>query len=170
MGDGVPGPAALPEAPAVSGVQRLDHVGVNVPDLREAVAFFVTAFGARVVFELPAFNDVEGGALTRLGVDRHAVLALAMIEIGDARLELLEWSNVDGGTWPAAAMLGSAHVAVEVDDLDAALDRLRGLAGVTVIGEPVTFEQGPTPGLANAFAVAPWGLLVELVCWTAGRP
>lgn len=154
------------------GVRGLDHVGVNVPDLDEAVSFFVAVFGARVVFELERFSDVGGGALERLGADRHAGLALVMLELGRGRLELLNWSDAEEARapWPPSSALGASHVAIDVTDMDVALDRVRGVEGVVVIGEPVTFEEGPTPGLANAFVVTPWGLLVELVCWTAGRP
>jgi hypothetical protein len=34
-----------------------------------------------------------------------------------------------------------------------------------VMGEPVHFPQGQSPGLVNAFVKAPWGLLIELVHW-----
>ena len=153
------------------GVRGLDHVGLSVPDLAAAVDFFRTAFGARVVFELDRFDDVEGGAFERLGADRRASLALTMLEIGDGRLELLDWRGPTcDGEWPDITRTGAPHVAIEVDSLGAVLGRLRDTPGVTILGEPMTFEEGPTPGLANAFVRAPWGCLIELVCWTRGRP
>lgn len=149
----------------------IDHVAVNVPDLRAAVSFFVSAFGARVVFEVARIDGAA--AMTRLGADERSELALAMLEIGKARVELIEWSqrraDATNRAWPSPDSIGVTHVAIGVDDLPAALRKLRRLDGVTVIGEPITFSQGPTPGLANAFVRAPWGLLVELVCWTSGR-
>ena len=149
----------------------IDHVAVNVPDVGAAVSFFVSAFGARVVFEIARIDGAA--AMKRLGADERSELALAMLEMGQARVELIEWSQpgVDPThrAWPSPDSLGVAHVAIGVDDLPAALRKLRRLDGVTVIGEPITFSEGPTPGLANAFVRAPWGLLVELVCWTSGR-
>ncbi|MFC6933861.1 VOC family protein [Actinomadura yumaensis] len=66
---------------------RLDHTGMSVPDLGAAVEFFVTHFGARVEFTLPR---VDGGA-ERLGAPADAAFALAMLDIGGARVELIQW-------------------------------------------------------------------------------
>ncbi|MFC6886521.1 MULTISPECIES: VOC family protein [Actinomadura] len=142
---------------------RLDHTGMSVPDLGAAVEFFVTHFGARVEFTLPR---VDGGA-ERLGAPADAAFALAMLDIGGARVELIQWWSplaVAGGP-PRADMPGGAHLGVEVDDLPAMLAKLEAVPGVIVLGRPVTFNEGPTPGLTNAFVSTPWGGLVELLSW-----
>lgn len=152
---------------AAVGAANLDHVGLVVPDLDQAVAFFSEVFGARLVFRMDRFIDPTGAASRRLGAKPGSGFALAMLAWGDHELELLQW-------WPAGEARGSepdavgtAHVAVGVPDVSAALDVLRSVPGVEIIGEPVTFTEGPTPGLTNAFARAPWGLLIELMQWPA---
>lgn len=145
---------------------ELHHVGLVVPDLAAAVAFFVDHLGAEVEFEMDRFIDESGAAVGRIGAGVGASFALVMIRLGGARIELLQW-------WPAAAarepnepnVVGAAHVGVVVADVAAALDRLSAVAGVTIRSAPLTFTEGPTPGLTNAFLVTPWGLLVELMSW-----
>lgn len=151
---------------AVPGAHRFDHVGLSVPDLEAAVGFFVECFGAKVVFRLdpPATPGPVGAE--RLGADKDASFALAMLSLGGARIELLQWwSPKARGPAPLVESRGGSHVAVEVADVGEALSRLAEVAGVSVVGEPVTFTEGPTPGLTNAFARAPWGALIELVSW-----
>lgn len=149
---------------AITGA-RLDHTGLVVPDLDEAVEFFQVAFGAEVVFRMYRFDDPTGGATRRLGAQHGTSFALAMLGWGDRRLELLQW-------WPpwnedshGPEAVGASHVAVEVPDLWTALESLRHIPGVRVVGDPVTFTEGPTPGLTNAFVSSPWGCLIELMQW-----
>ncbi len=145
---------------------ELDHVGINVPNLDQAVDFFTEAFGAKEIFRIDRFGDFENGALERLGAVREAEVELAMLEIGAGRLELLRWwsPNQTGATFKSSDV-GASHIAIKVANVAQSLERLRRSEGVRVLGEPVTFETGATPGLTNAFAITPWGALIELVHW-----
>lgn len=143
-----------------------DHVGLNVPDLDQAIAFFVDAFGATEVFRIAPFSDEEGGSMERLGAAREAAFELVMLQLGSGRLELLRWWSPD----PADRLLrssdvGASHIAMQVANVALAVEKLRTREGVRVLGEPVTFETGATPGLTNAFVTTPWGALIELVNW-----
>jgi catechol 2,3-dioxygenase-like lactoylglutathione lyase family enzyme len=150
----------------VLGVGGLDHVGLNVPDLDQAVTFFTEAFGATTVFRLGRTSDPEGGSMERLGAPREAAFELAMLELGSGRLELLRWWSVDqADREPRSSDVGACHVSVLVSDVTAAVEGLRTREGVRVLGEPVTFDAGATPGLTNAFVTTPWGALIELVNW-----
>jgi catechol 2,3-dioxygenase-like lactoylglutathione lyase family enzyme len=154
------------ETGPLSDVRGLDHVGLNVPDLEEAVAFFVEVLGAQVLFRMDRFSDPEGGAMQRLGAPRSARFELAMLSLGTGRLELLRWWCAEQRTDPPRSSdIGGSHVAIEVANVAAAFARLGTIPGVTVLGEPVTFGEGPTPGLTNAFVTTPWGALLELVNW-----
>jgi catechol 2,3-dioxygenase-like lactoylglutathione lyase family enzyme len=143
----------------------LDHVGLSVPDLEEAVRFFVGHIGAEELFRLGRPASPSRGA-ERLGAPVEAQFALAMLQVGRGRLELVQWwPPGDDGTWPSPSQAGAPHVALEVRDVAVALESLRHVEGVAVMGEPVHFPQGQSPGLVNAFVKAPWGLLIELVHW-----
>ncbi|MDA8264589.1 MAG: VOC family protein [Actinomycetota bacterium] len=150
----------------VSGSLRLDHVGISVPDLDAAITFFIDGFGAQVVFRMdrPAAPGPVGAH--RLGAPADAQFALAMLSLGDGRLELLQWwAAAARGDLPPIESPGGSHVAVEVADVGEALARLARLDGVAVLSQPLTFEHDPTPGLTNAFVRAPWGALIELLSW-----
>lgn len=158
-----------PEPGRVAGA-GLDHAGLVVPDLAAAVAFFTEVFGARVVFEMDRFDDSTGAGPLRLGARRGTGFALAMLAWGEQHLELLQWWPAGDEAAPEPESVGAAHVAITVPDAAAALDVLRQVPGVSVLGEPVTFAEGPTPGLTNAFVSAPWGCLIELMQWPSTTP
>jgi catechol 2,3-dioxygenase-like lactoylglutathione lyase family enzyme len=65
---------------------------------------------------------------------------------------------------------GGTHLAFYVDDMDAALDSLRG-QGVTVLGLGKKDAMGPEEGRNSTFAhfLTPWGQLLELVSFPYGR-
>jgi catechol 2,3-dioxygenase-like lactoylglutathione lyase family enzyme len=153
----------------VPGVEGLDHVGLNVPDMDQAVRFFTEAFGATTLFCIDRIADPEGGAMERLGAPRAASFELTMLQLGSGRLELLRWWTEDpSDDAPRSSGLGAAHVAIKVSDVAAAVACLGAMDGVQVLGQPITFASGVTPGLTNAFVTTPWGALVELLDW--GQP
>ncbi|HLZ31349.1 MAG TPA: VOC family protein [Chloroflexota bacterium] len=83
-------------------VLGLHHAGLYVSDLERSIAFYSDAFGLELA-ERFAFGAEE----------------IAFLKLGAARLELIEAS---GGQRRAGVV---DHVAFEVDDLNAALERLR---------------------------------------------
>lgn len=150
---------------------RVDHLGLTVPDLDEAVGFFTAHLDAEVVFRLGRFIDESGEAPARLGADPSASFALAMLRVGDAEIELLQWwpalESADDGT-NAPNRVGAAHLALSVADVAETYERLCAVPGVRRLGSPVTFSGDPTDGLTNAFVATPWGLLIELMGWPRG--
>jgi len=97
------------------------HVGVAVDDLDAAVATYKELFGAAVEHrELIEEQGVEA----------------AWLRVGAARIELLAPLAADTpvGRFLAKRSPGLHHVALEVEDLPAELDRLR-QAGVQLIDE-----------------------------------
>lgn len=143
---------------------EIDHIGLVVPNLGEAVSFFTDHLGAKVEFSMDRFIDESGASARRLGAPPAASFALSMLSVGEARIELLQW-------WPsepprsAPNTVGAAHLALSVDDIQATYAKLATVPGVRALGSPVTFGEGPTPGLSNAFVSTEWGLLIELMSW-----
>ena len=89
---------------------RFDHVGILVEDLAAACAF------AREVLAL--------GEPTEVRVDEYG-LSAAFFPLGAGRLELLRFDE-PGDRLPAGERVRIDHVAVQVDDLEAEAERLRG--------------------------------------------
>jgi methylmalonyl-CoA/ethylmalonyl-CoA epimerase len=100
---------------------RLEHVAIAVEDLDAAVAVYKAVLGR------PASG--------REVVESEQV-KIAFFNIGDARLELLEPTAADSpvGRFLERRGPGLHHIALEVGDINAALERCRA-AGLITVGE-----------------------------------
>ena len=79
-----------------------------------------------------------------------------------------DWRAADGQKpVPRNSDLGGHHLAIYVDDLDAAVEYLRS-RGVEVMGEPVT-SRNASEGQRWVYFRAPWGMQFELVSFPRGK-
>jgi glyoxylase I family protein len=140
-GDGMTG-KGLP------GLSRVDHIGFTVPDLEEASGFLIDVLGCEYMYSLGPFrHDDSDWMLEHLNVHPRAVMQqLHFFRCGDqAIFEVFQYSAPDQATTPPRnSDIGGHHVALYVDDLDAAVDYLKS-HGVTVLGDP-TASKGPSEG------------------------
>jgi catechol 2,3-dioxygenase-like lactoylglutathione lyase family enzyme len=120
-------------------IERMDHVGVVVADIDEAVRFFV-----ELGLELEGQARVGGEWVDRVigleGVDAR----IAMLRTPDrnGRVELSQFrspSATGAGEAAPANALGIRHLSFAVDDLDGSLARLRTRGG-ELVGEVVRYE------------------------------
>ena len=125
----------------------LDHIGIAVRDLNEALAFYRDALGLEV-------GEIEE-------VPSQQVRA-QFLPLGDAALELLEATS--GGSAIARSIErrgpGIHHITLRVDDLAAALASLRD-RGVRLV------DEHPRPGAGGSLVAfihpsAAQGVLIEL--------
>lgn len=129
-------------------VRGIHHLGVAVTDLDEAIATYERLFGARVE---------RRDSLASQGVDAVSLL------VGDGRVELLAPTGEDTpvGRFLARRGPGMHHVALETDDVEAAIRELAA-AGADVV------DAAPRPGLfglevAFVHPGAVHGVLTEVV-------
>lgn len=158
---------------AIPGARAVHHVAYTVPDLDQAVRFFVEVIGAELVYRLGPVEDPDGDWMTRkLGVDPKASTNIAMLRLGPVtNLELFEYTAPDQRReLPRNSDWGGHHLAVHVDDVDAAVAYLREQPGVTVLGEPETIEDGPIAGDRWVYFTTPWGMQMELINLPPGAP
>ncbi len=111
-------------------VSRIDHIGIAVENLEEAVAFYRDALG--LVFL--GFEEVPGQKVR-----------VAMFAVGESRIELLEPTSPDS---PIAGFLqsrgqGIHHIAYSVPDAEEAV-RVLVEAGVNMI------DSAPRPGAGGS--------------------
>jgi methylmalonyl-CoA epimerase len=127
---------------------RIDHIGIAVQSLEEALAFYRDALGLQPqgVVTVPAEK-----------------VRVAVLPAGEARLELLEATSDDS---PIARFLarrgeGLHHIAMKVPDLDAAVERLKA-SGSRLVTEQV--QQG-AEGYRYVFVhpKSARGVLLELI-------
>lgn len=125
----------------------LDHVGIAVDDIDAALAFYTEALG----LEVDATEDVPSQ-----GVRAH------FVRVGSAALELLEATTEESPVRRFVSRRGAGihHLTLRVDDLPAALARLKA-RGVRLIDE--TPREGAEGALvAFVHPAAAHGVLVEL--------
>ena len=128
-------------------LKRVDHVGVAVTNLDEAVNFYETAIGLKAV----GFETVE-----------EQKVKVAFLPCGDSELELLESTEPDG---PIARFIekngpGIQHIAIRVDDIDKALEELKE-KGVRLIDQTPRYGAG-NARIAFVHPKATGGVLLEL--------
>ena len=138
-------------------VLRMEHIGVVVDDLPAAIAFF-TELG----LEPKGQTSVEGEPVDRINGLEGVRAEVAMMEApgGGTQLELAKYHSPahegDVGAAPANTP-GIRHILFVVDDIEAALDRVRGQGG-QLVGELVRY--GDSYWLC--YVRGPAGIIVEL--------
>ena len=128
---------------------RVDHVGIAVENLDEALKFY---------------EGVLGLKSTGKEVVEEQKVTVAFLPCGDSELELLESTTPDG---PIARFIeknggrgGIQHVAVRVDNIEAAIKEVMD-AGVKMLDETPRYGAGGAR-IAFVHPKATGGVLLEL--------
>ena len=154
----------------IPGLRRLDHIGFTVPDLEAATTFLVDVLGCEYLYSLGPFQSDGDWMREHLNVHpRATVQQNRFFRCGDqAVFEVFHYTAPDQhDVMPRNSDIGGHHVALYVEDLDAAVDYLRE-RGVTVLGEP-TASKGPAEGNRWVYFLAPWGMQFEMVSYPGGK-
>jgi catechol 2,3-dioxygenase-like lactoylglutathione lyase family enzyme len=154
-----------PPVKALPGLLGVEHIGLTVPDLEAATAFFVDVLGAEALFEAGPFASEDDWMERHLGVHpRAAIRRLRMLRLAAGpSVELFEYSSPDqDDSRPGNSDAGGHHLAFYVADIAAAVDHLK-RHGVKILGDPTTLTDGASAGLSWVYFLAPWGLQLELV-------
>ena len=154
------------------GNRGVDHIGLTVPDIEEATRFFTGLLGFVEFYRHGPYVDETGDSQV-VYFDRHPrarCVEIRMLRTRNLNLELLQFDSPDQvrrvhrtSDW------GSAHVALYVEDMAAAVDFLRE-SGVRVLGGPL-----PLPGPEAAahaefcFFLTPWGQPLEIISYPNGK-
>lgn len=152
------------------GMRGIDHIGVTVPDLDEAERFFVDVLGAELIYTLGTKQADDDWMQVTLGVHPRTVIReIRFLRLGNgSNLELFKYDSADGqADEPRNSDIGGHHLAIYVDDLDAAREYLR-IHGVEIMGEPVA-SQSSAEGQRWLYFRSPWGMQFELVSFPGGK-
>ena len=127
---------------------KIDHIGIAVKSLAEAVKIYEDTIGLRV----SGYETVEDQGVN-----------LAMIPIGDSRIELLEPLHADSPVEKFMAKRGEGihHIAVSVDNIEEALERFKA-SGARLI-DAVPRRGAHNSKIAFIHPASMKGVLLELV-------
>lgn len=143
----------------------IDHIGITVPDLDEAQAYFEAVFGAEKLYDL-LVDPVSGPELSvDLGVPEGTTLeAIRVVAIGNGPgLEMFRFST-DGNRDPSLASdFGVQHIALNVEDIFATIELIKENGGKIYgeVKELPFMDAGPDNHFV--YTSPPWGGIIELV-------
>ncbi len=139
-----------------------DHTGITVSNLECSLAFWRDVLG----FELSHHAHQTGEMASEITGVAGAELKLAVVKTpGGHKIELLEYlappqrkPRVD----LRPCDVGSVHVALVVDDLDAILNAINA-SGWKAAGKPQTLRSGPNAGKQVVYVRDPDGTTIEFM-------
>ena len=138
-----------------------DHTGITVSNLERSLAFWRDVLG----FELSHTAHQTGELAREITGVAGAEIKLAVLKAsGGHKIELLEYlapsDRKHVGLRPCD--VGSVHVALLVDDLDAVLNAIAA-SGWKAAGKPQTLKTGPNAGKRVVYVRDPDGTTIEFM-------
>jgi methylmalonyl-CoA epimerase len=127
---------------------KIDHIGIAVKSLSDAVKLYEDTIGLKV----SGYETVEDQGVN-----------LAMIPLGESRIELLEPLHAESPVQKFMAKRGEGihHIAVSVDNIEEALERFKA-AGARLI-DTVPRRGAHNSKIAFIHPSSTHGVLLELV-------
>jgi predicted enzyme related to lactoylglutathione lyase len=150
---------------------RCAHVNVVAADWRRLARFYEDVFGCVPV---PPERHLEGDWLSKAtGVPGAALqgvhLRLPGYGVGGPTLEVFQYSEELERLSPAANRRGLGHVALEVEDVAAAVARVCSEGG-RMLGDIVSREIRGAGSITFAYVTDPEDNVIELQHWSAESP
>ncbi len=137
-----------------------DHTGITVTNLERSLAFWRDVLGFELSHRAHHTGDLAGEVT---GVPGAEIL-LAVLKGYGHKIELLEYlapsdrKHID----LRPCDVGSVHVALTVDNLDAVL-RAIAASGWKAAGKPQTLKTGPNAGKRVVYVRDPDGTIIEFM-------
>ncbi|MDW5298654.1 MAG: methylmalonyl-CoA epimerase [Sedimentibacter sp.] len=128
-------------------VNKIDHIGIAVKNLDDAVNFYENILGVK-------------SAGTEIVQEQK--VKVAFLPIGDSEVELLESTEEDGAIAKFIAKNGEGvqHIAYRVDDIEAAIAEMKE-KGIRMIDEKPRYGAGGAK-IAFCHPKSTFGVLIEL--------
>lgn len=141
-------------------VRGFNHTGVIVTDLDRAIGFFRDLLG----FELLSRAPRDPGLIGRMTRLPRPEVEIAYLQGPGHRVELIRYgtNGIRGFEQPNVYDDGSAHIALDVDDVPAAV-QAAAAHGLEPVGEIIAIDAGPNRGRKVVYLASAYGLLIEFI-------
>jgi catechol 2,3-dioxygenase-like lactoylglutathione lyase family enzyme len=136
-----------------------NHVSYTVVDILRALRLFTQLLSADVLSHARAANMEGIRGMTGLDVES---LEIAFVQLGEQRIELLQFTPAKSEVQLAANTPGFAHLAITVSDLDAFLIAARSFELVP-IGSSMKMLGGSDVGKRAIYLRSPDAIVVEAI-------
>ena len=145
-------------------VYGMHHIGITVPDIEEGIRFFKAVFGAVEVFRTGPFDVDADFMKNKLGASADSnIRDVVFLRCGEGTsVELFEYAGDESGASARrSSEIGGMHLCFEVDDVFAAVERLRA-EGVEMLDGPTLVDSGPLKGFHWIYFRTPWSMMLEV--------
>ena len=141
-------------------VRSVSHTGITVSDLDEAVGFWTEVLG----FEFLGSGEFGGAFVEGASGVQGAHVRVAVVSKGGASIELAQFTAPEDRKTmrPRPCDVGSWHVAVEVDDIEAVAEACAG-HGWDMLGRIETYSEGSLAGTKVVYLSNDDGTVLELI-------
>lgn len=141
-------------------VLEANHTGFTVSDLGRTVAFFQDVLG----YELTSMAPRDPAFIGHVTGVEDAEIMVAYLRGFGHTLEVFEFTGPAGrgSVRPRACDVGFFHIALFVDDMDAAITACESY-GVHPIDAPIQVKTGPNEGRMIVYLRDPDGITIELM-------
>jgi catechol 2,3-dioxygenase-like lactoylglutathione lyase family enzyme len=156
-----------PTVTSVPGLLGIDHIGITVPNVAQAVTWFEDALGCTSPLAFGPFSGV--GAV--VDVDPAAVIEhIQHVRCGNGpSVELFEYTAPgQDQSFRRNSDIGGKHLAFYVRHIDKAVARLTALGAEKLAG-PLPVTEGPAAGQTINYFRTPFGTYVELISYPQGE-
>jgi catechol 2,3-dioxygenase-like lactoylglutathione lyase family enzyme len=142
-------------------ISSVDHIGITVSSLEEALDFWVNVLGFQHLY---TWNFENTPFIEKLVGVPGTAMSLALVEGYGHCIELLEYqAPADRKVIkPRSCDVGSVHIGLYIEDMDAALARVAE-AGWMPVAEPQTVEDGERKGMRLIYVRGPDGVTIEFI-------
>lgn len=141
-------------------VLATNHTSFTVSNLDRSLAFFRDALGFEVTSKAPRSKRVIENVTGVKGAD----VVIAYVRGPGHDLELIEYLGPEGrgSVRPRPCDVGFAHIAYDVDDIDAAI-AAAAKHEFKPVSQPAVIDQGPNKGGRVAYLRDPDGITTEFI-------
>ena len=149
----------------------MDHVGITVPDIDQAIAWFEDVMGCVAPLTFGPFSDPTGTFMQDL-LDVHpraVIQQITMVRCGQAPTSSSSGTRprTSARRFPKNSDLAGHHIAFYVTDIDAAVAYMVSKGAQKFLG-PLPVTEGPAAGQSINYFRTPFGTYVELISYPNG--
>jgi catechol 2,3-dioxygenase-like lactoylglutathione lyase family enzyme len=160
-----------PVVTKVPGLLGIDHIGITVPNVAQASAWFQDVLGFSAPLTFGPFSDPTGTFIQDL-LDVHpraVVERITEVRGGNGpNVELFQYSSPDQDrSFRKNSDWGGKHIAFYVRHMDKAVAYMQS-KGVEKLLGPLAVTEGPAAGQSINYFRTPFGTFVELISYPKG--